>query len=245
MPEPSKVVPQNFEEPSTDQENPEAEKRRKFMEESNKSDNPFVRRAAKDRLKGQIEQALRDYGEAIRLDPKSADAYCGRGETWFALQRYRQAVDDLTEAIRLDPMRLEAHCHRGASLGHLGQTDEAIADYQKVRNMNPNYPDGCNGLAWVRATHPDSRFRDGSEAVALAQRAVELSHNDAIYLDTLAAAYAEIGRFPDAVRIARKALNLAKQHNTAALMEEIQARTRLYETGTPFRDLQLTPTQSR
>ena len=57
-------------------------------------------------------------------------------------------------------------------------------------------------------------------------------------LGTLAAAYAEVGRFPEAVQTARKALELATQQNKQALARSIQAKLPLYEAGTPFREPQ-------
>ena len=93
----------------------------------------------------------------------------------------------------------------------------------------------CNNLAWIRATNPNPRFRDGVQALALARRAVELSRNDVGTLDTLAAAYAEADRFAEAVQTARKALDLATRHNDRALADALRARIALYEAGKPFR----------
>ena len=89
------------------------------------------------------------------------------------------------------------------------------------------------------ATCPEASVRNGAEAVELAQRAVQLSDGRVpAILGTLAAAYAEAGRFPEAVQTARKALDLATQRNELALAEEIKAKIPLYEAGTPFREPQ-------
>ena len=101
--------------------------------------------------------------------------------------------------------------------------------------MRPDQPDVLNDLAWIRATHPDPRFRDGAQAVAGAQRAVELSRSEVHAVDTLAAAYAEAGRFPEALVTARKALELARQQNDQALADALRARIALYEAGKPYR----------
>jgi Flp pilus assembly protein TadD len=87
----------------------------------------------------------------------------------------------------------------------------------------------------VLATNPEASVRNGSEAVELAARAVKLSGaKDPAILDTLAAAYAEAGRFPEAVETARQALTLA----TEPLAAELKARIALYEDKRAFRDTQ-------
>ena len=92
-------------------------------------------------------------------------------------------------------------------------------------------------MAWIRATHPDPKFRDGRQAVILALRAVELSPGDAAVLDTLAAAYAEAGRFAEAARTARKAMDIAVLQNKPALAASMPAKIRLYQAGKPFHEL--------
>src|SRR5439155_25947729 len=69
-----------------------------------------------------------------------------------------------------------------------------------------------NGLAWVLATHPDARWRNGSEAVRLAEQACELTgYRQPAALGTLAVAYAEAGRFPEAVTTVQRAQALRRQ----------------------------------
>ena len=91
-------------------------------------------------------------------------------------------------------------------------------------------------LAWIRATSAEARWRDGGEAVRLAERACALTENgdgDANALDTLAAAYAEAGRFADAVRAGRQALEAADAGSELAT--EIARRMALYEKTQPYR----------
>ena len=72
--------------------------------------------------------------------------------------------------------------------------------------------------------------------MAGARRAVELSRSEVHSVDTLAAAYAEAGRFPEALTAARKALQLAKRQDDQALAKALQARIALYEAGKPYRE---------
>lgn len=93
-------------------------------------------------------------------------------------------------------------------------------------------------MAWVEATHVDAAIRNGEEAVELARKAAAQQKTDvATVLDTLAAAYAEAGRFKEAVETARRAKKAAEPiPNHDALLRGIDARLKLYESGKPYRD---------
>ena len=105
----------------------------------------------------------------------------------------------------------------------------------------PNDTNLLTDTAWILATNPNASVRDGAEAVALAQRAVELSGGqEPAILDTLAAAYAEAGRFPEAVEVARKASVLAMRQNKEPLAEASKVKLHLYEAKKPYRDVPIT-----
>ena len=92
-----------------------------------------------------------------------------------------------------------------------------------------------NALAWVLATHPDDAIRNGAEAVKLAERACELSEGKvARYWGTLDAAYAEAGRFDDAIKTAEKAKALADASQQREISEAAEKRLALYHQGKSF-----------
>jgi thiol-disulfide isomerase/thioredoxin len=94
----------------------------------------------------------------------------------------------------------------------------------------PNNITLLNNLAWQLASHPDEKIRNGPKAVEWAEKAAGLTANtDPSILDTLAAAYAQSGRFPDAVSTARKALSLAKTSGNQTLADGIQKGLTFYE----------------
>ena len=102
----------------------------------------------------------------------------------------------------------------------------------------PNDVPLLNDTAWTLATNPNKSIRKGAEAVELALRAAGLCNGrEPAVLGTLAAAYAEVGRFSEAVQTGRKALQLATQQQKLPLAESLQAKIRLYESGTPYREL--------
>jgi Flp pilus assembly protein TadD len=103
--------------------------------------------------------------------------------------------------------------------------------------VDPNAVPVLNQTARVLATTPEAAQRDGAMAVTLAERAVQLGGgtNPAI-LDTLGAAYAEVGRFSEAVEIVRRAIDFAGKQNNERLAAALKARVALYEARTPLRE---------
>ena len=94
-----------------------------------------------------------------------------------------------------------------------------------------------NNLAWLLATCGEASVRDGARAVELAAKANAIAGGKvAGILDTFAAAYAEAGRFGDAVPAAQQAIELAKLAGQAEAAQRIQARLQLYQAGQPYRE---------
>src|SRR5208282_5785985 len=113
---------------------------------------------------------------------------------------------------------------------------EAIAHYQRALEIKPLNVVFENNLALVLAASPTTSLRNGIKAVELAQQANQLSGgSQPLVLRTLAAAYAEAKRFPEAVETAQKALKLAKGQGNAALGETIESNLKLYQSDTPLR----------
>ena len=190
---------------------------------------------------GKVEEAIGHYRRALELQPDYAPARYNLGIELQNLGKVEEAIGHFRKILEDLPDHAATFVHLGHALATLGRVEEAIAQYQKALKTNPNDALACNNLAWIRATHPDPRFRDGLEAVTLAQRAVGLLPNDPGLLETLAAAYAEAGRFPEALQAARQGLALAQQRNQNALAESLEAGIRLYEAGTPCRESPQSP----
>jgi Flp pilus assembly protein TadD len=117
------------------------------------------------------------------------------------------------------------------------QIGEALAHFHEAVRLKPDWLEALNNLAWMLATQPDGKLRNGTEAVRLATRAVELTKtNNPGALDTLGAAYAEAGRFAEAAAAAQKAVELAAAAGQKELVAEIQKRRQLYQARQAFRE---------
>ncbi len=150
--------------------------------------------------------------------------------------RYDEAIDQYQDTVRIRPRYLHAQCNLAVALATRGHTKEAITHYYIALKNDPADRYALNDLAWLRASCPQSAFRNGAEAVELARRAVRLSNGrEAAITGTLAAAYAEAGRFSEAVRTARQSIDLAKRQNNQALTEDTRARLKLYMNRKPYR----------
>ena len=206
--------------------------------------------------KKDYDKAIADYSEAIRLNPKSGRAYTARGLAWSAKKDYDKAIADYDEALKhKDPnekvgtlsqsditggdstamvnSRAVTFNGRGLVWGKKENYDKAIADYEEAIRLDPKFLYPLNGLAWLRATCPNEKHRNGQQAVEYATKACELTawkRED--YLDTLAAAYAEAGDFDKAVEWQKKGMNLAPADQKA----DYESRLKLYRNHQPFRD---------
>jgi tetratricopeptide (TPR) repeat protein len=115
--------------------------------------------------------------------------------------------------------------------------DEAIGCFQQALQIKPDSLDVLNKLAWLLATSPNAHIRDGVQAIKYAERACELTHyHVTILVSTLAAAYAEAGRFDDAMATAQKACALAEESGKQDLLEKNQKLLELYRAHQPYRE---------
>jgi len=177
--------------------------------------------------------AMDYFDEAIRLDPKDSDAYFNRGTAWQANGELTKAIGDYTEAIRCDRKNAEAFAARGLVWEDKGEFDKALADYDEAIRLEPNDDWSLNRRAWIRATCPNEKYRDGAKAIEDATKACELTDwEDADSLDTFAAAYAEAGQFDKAVEWQQKAIELAPDDEKA----DFETRLKLYQEGKPYRE---------
>jgi Flp pilus assembly protein TadD len=147
------------------------------------------------------------------------------------------AITHFQKALQIDPEQPAVHTNLGLALVLQGKSDEAIRHYEEALRIRPDDPRPYNNLAWIRATHPEARFRDGAEAVELAEKACELwGYTEPIFLGTLGAAYAENGRFSEAVSTLQKAISLAMSAGRKELVEDLKKSLKAYKAGRTYRE---------
>jgi tetratricopeptide (TPR) repeat protein len=185
---------------------------------------------------GRTAEAIEQYEQALRLKPDDAIAHHNLALALAAADRRGEAIEHYRQPLRLKPDFAEAHYNWACTLESMGRTKEAVEHYHEALQRTPDSIVTLNNLAWLLATNEPAQGGDPARAVRLAQRARELSGEDnAFCLDTLAAAYAAAGRFPDAVATAQQAVQLAEAAGHARLAGVIRARLELYRAGRPYR----------
>jgi Flp pilus assembly protein TadD len=187
-------------------------------------------------LQNKFSEAEAHLRTAAALKPKEPEfhrslAYAlgGQGKTDEALGQLRQAAD-------LEP-GVERRLELAGMLHQSGKDREAIAEYRRVLGAQPLSVEVLNNLAWLLATSAVDSARNGPDAVGYAESACQQTQNqDAMTLGTLAAAYAEAGRFSDAVATAEKAANLAAAAGNSRFATINTQLMRLYRTGKPYHE---------
>jgi tetratricopeptide (TPR) repeat protein/cell division septation protein DedD len=184
---------------------------------------------------GEFDPAIMDFNQAITINPRYVDAYSNRCLAWARKEDYPQAIADCSEALHLNPRSAKALYSRGYARDRQGDPGGAMRDYIQVLRVKPDYAEAFNSLAWIMATSPDDRLRDGRRAVAYAQKAVDMAP-EINFLDTLAAAYAEAGRFDEAIATENRIISLlAATRQTDAIAVHVKRMSR-YEEGRPYRE---------
>jgi tetratricopeptide (TPR) repeat protein len=185
-------------------------------------------------LEGRFDEAMDHYRKALDISPNVPEAHNALGLALAAGGRFDEAIAEYQAALKLadNPVIRD---NLGRALASAGRFEAAVAQYGRLVEIEPQSAPAESRLAWLLATAPVRGARNGAEAVRHAENAVRLSGGEPPEaLSTLAAAYAEAGRFPDAVRTARHALELALKLAKQPLADSLRRQLALYEAGKPF-----------
>ena len=186
--------------------------------------------------KNDHETARRNFDAAVQRNPKVAVAYFNRGRFFFTRREYTAAVKDFNTAVSLRPTVWTYSYWRGAAYARVGRYDLALADFNRILSLHPGDEGRAlllNDRAWIEATCPDARYRNGKQAIEDAKIAVHFGRGSgASYLDTLAAAYAEAGDFDSAIKTEEQAI--AAQTKTDKL-RDVDSRLTAYRQHRPYR----------
>jgi tetratricopeptide (TPR) repeat protein len=188
--------------------------------------------------KGQIDDAIVQYRKAVEVNSDyTAEAHYNLGNAFLRKEQLDEAIAHYRKAVELRPEHANAHNNLGNVLRQKGLPKEAILHFRKALMNDPGSVLFQNNLAWMLATSSDPSLRDGAKAVELAEQANQLSGgNNPIFLHTLAAAYAESGRFSEAIATTQRGVELADAQNNPALAESLKRELVLYQTGMPYHE---------
>ena len=203
------------------------------------ADNPSAQFALGAGLErqGQVRQAIVHYRMAVAIDSHYAKAYYNLGQIFRKTGQWQAAADAYLAAARANPADQATQLNLASVLPQVGRPREAVAHFDQALRTDPNSIEALNNLAWLLATCSDSTVRDGTRAVQLAERGCNLTgYKMPVLLGTLAAAYAEAGRFGDAVTTAQNACALAAQAGDTTVASKNQELLQLYRANKPFRD---------
>jgi tetratricopeptide (TPR) repeat protein len=188
--------------------------------------------------KGLAHEAIPHYEEAIKLRPDYADAQYNFGSVLFQEGRIDEAIEHWQKALAIQPRDAGVYNSLGNAFLKKGLATQAIVEYEHALHIAPQDPLAGNNLAWVLTTSSDGSIRDGAKAVVLAEQAVQLSGGrDPNYLRTLAAAYAETGRFSEAIEAARQGMEIATIQGDFRLANLLQGDIALYREHVPIREI--------
>jgi tetratricopeptide (TPR) repeat protein len=190
------------------------------------------------------ERALAHLEEVREIHPDYMEAQLRYGVVLGLLERFEASLEHfrwLREEYPDEssiPENLANSLRKyGSDLLQQGQVKQAIEHFREALVLQPKAADAARSLAWVLATHPDDGVRRGEEALQLAQRALDLGNQeDPVYLDTLAAAHAELGQFERACELAEKAVSLAESQQRVSLHRRLKRRLETcYRESQPVR----------
>ena len=191
--------------------------------------------------KGQLDKAIANLQAAIDLRPENGPAHDNLAKALLQKGQVAEAMVHYRKFLEIDPENVEARNTLGTALIQQGRVSEAIAQWQQALAIQPNNGNAASNLAWVFATCPEDSIRNGPRAVELAEKAMRLSGGKIpMVFRIVAAAYAEDGRFADAIKAAQRGVDLADSQGNSALAADLRNSISLYEAGRPLRDPSIT-----
>jgi Tfp pilus assembly protein PilF len=184
---------------------------------------------------GKLDEAVKDLQKVADAAEQDPVPRLQLAMLQFSRKEMQSAIDEFTKVLELDSEIWLALQGRADAYLALGKQAEALADYDAGVKLQPKNSSILNNLAWLLATSPDEKLRDGKRAIDLATEACEVTEYKLPHiLSTLAAGYAETGDFETAKQWSTKAIELSDDKIRDALQKELES----YQVGKAWRELQ-------
>ena len=159
---------------------------------------------------GGMDQAISYLSENSKKQPDNLLAHFSLGLALLEQNKPEEAETQFSLALQLDADDPGVHYYLATALIRQHKSEEAVFHYRKTLRQLPDNADALNGLAWILASDPGGKLRAGKQALRLAKQACEITrHKQPAFVITLAAAYAETGRFSEALAAMQQAHALA------------------------------------
>jgi tetratricopeptide (TPR) repeat protein len=184
-----------------------------------------------------IDEAMVHYQKAMALRPYYFGAHYNLSRALLEKGEVDAAISHSRMAVSIQPDNADANTSLAVALTDKGLIADAIGYYEKALRLSPESIPAQNNLAWLLATSVNSAIRNGTKALELASEANRLSREkNPLVLRTLAAAYAELGQFLNALQAAQTALRIASEQGALGLAEQLKKEIAVYESGSPYRE---------
>jgi len=191
----------------------------------------YGQRGIVEKLQRKTDEALRDFSEAIKLDPGYSWAYAQRADIYSRQKDQEKALQDVNKAIAAKRDFIEGHRLKAWVLNRMGRCKDASEEFEIVEKLSPNDAWSMQDEAWFRLTCPDETLQDSSKAMELAKKALELTGGrDGLVHETLAEACFRQGDPLKAAEHQKKAIQLGSEKcPDGSCTKEMQQRLQKYE----------------
>jgi tetratricopeptide (TPR) repeat protein len=190
---------------------------------------------------GDMDEAISECEELLKIAPKNSRLLAQIGLLYEFNKQSNKAIEKFTEALaNSDKKDFDLYRHRGDAYLNIGKHAEAIKDYEEAYKLKPDDSGLLNNFAWVLATSPDEKIRDGKRSIEMGLKACKLTGFEKSHiLSTLAAGYAETADFDNAIKYSQQAVERAPNDPevTAETKEQLNKELDNYKHKKPVREL--------
>jgi len=191
---------------------------------------------------GRVTEAVAEYEKAVAINPDFTQGHLALGHALMRAERLAEAIAQFKIALQLQPGYAHARNSLATAFAASQQWGEAIRCWRETLEIDPNNVAAQSGLAWTLATAPDPTLRNGAEALAISQHLSQTTGaSNPLLLRVLAAAYAEAGRFPEAIETTERGIALATSQDHADVAAILQGDLKLLQSAQPLRDAGKSP----
>jgi tetratricopeptide (TPR) repeat protein len=180
---------------------------------------------------GRSEDAREAYREALRIMPSDIYAHNNLATLLRGAGDIDGSILHYELALKIHPGFTAARNNLAYALSALGRWDAAVENFRKVLALEPDGVASLVGLSRALVSRPDHNTQDAAEAVALAERAADLTRRrDPRILKVLAEACAASGELSRAADVARAAADIAAAAGAADLAADLRALAEKYSS---------------